>query len=498
MASTLDAANYVLPALGIGLAAVVLLGPGSERMTTGVRVWGAPVAGSEALALRIEGVRRLYGAEDPAAIPQIEVSAASAGAPLERWTGAIDTDGIGEALLRAPDGLKEPVVVRIARDGEALFEERVPLAPSSPAGTSALPGAAHASALPGAAHASALPGVAQGELRIRVTAPRGAMAAPFPERVRVAVETEDGTPVTGARVEASAVGADLEGQGDGPVLVAADARGAAELAVKPLSHTVELTVRATRPGRIAGAPGADGSWEGRLPVIPGAIWLDPGGLAGERPMLRLVSPTPRPRAYVSIGGARGRRLGAVVPLAPDGAGFFSGSLALPDGPARSPGEPAGGATDGATDGAAGWAVVAGDPYEQGAGTVAWPLAAAAGPASPRRVALLADGLPAAEARERARAAQARRAGLAVLGATAAAEMLLLALRSRTARRRLEAHLAAAAGGAGEDGAAGAPLSREDRGRLLAAARAEPLLSVLALAALVGLSFATVAALATFR
>ncbi|WP_437630978.1 hypothetical protein [Sorangium sp. So ce854] len=529
MASTLDAANYVLPALGIGLAAVVLLGPGSQRMTTGVRVWGAPVAGSEALALRIEGVRRLYGAEDPAAIPQIEVSAASAGAPLERWTGSIDADGIGEALLRAPDGLKEPLVVRIARDGEALLEERVPLAPSSPADTSALPGAAHASALPGAATASALPGAAtasalpgaatasalpgaaQGELRIRVTAPRGAMAAPFPERVRVAVETEDGTPVTGARVEASAVGADLEGQGDGPVLVAADARGTAELAVQPLSHTVELTVRATRPGKIAGAPGADGSWEGRLPVIPGAIWLDPGGLAGERPALRLVSPTPRPRAYVSIGGARGRLRGAVVPLAPDGAGFFSGSLALPGGPAGrsadgagsfsgSPALPDGpaGLPDDPAGGAAGWAVVASDPYEQGAGTVAWPLAATAGPASPRRVALLADGLPAAEARERARAAQARRAGLAVLGATAAAEMLLLALRSRTARRRLEAHLAAAAGGAGEDGAAGAPLSREDRGRLLAAARAEPLLSVLALAALVGLSFATVAALATFR
>ncbi|WP_437875046.1 hypothetical protein [Sorangium sp. So ce513] len=546
MASRLDAANYVLPALGIGLAAVVLLGPGSQRMTTGVRVWGAPVAGSEALALRIEGVRRMYGAEDPAAMPQIEVSAASAGAPLEPWTGSIDTDGIGEALLRAPDGLKEPVLVRITRDGETLLEERVPLAPSSPAHTSPLPDAAHTSPLPdaahtsplpGAAHASPLPGAAQGELRIRVTAPRGAMAAPFPERVRVAVEAEDGTPVAGARVEASAVGADLEGQGGGPVQVAADARGAAELAVKPLSHTVELTVHATRPGRIAGAPGPDGSWEGRLPVIPGAIWLDPGGLEGERPVLRLVSPSPRPRAYVSIGGARGRLLGAVVPLAPDGTGFFSGSLALPDGPAagsrdrpaglpdrpaglpgRPPGSPDGpaGSPDGPTgspdrpaglpDGPAGasandatdWVVVAGDPYEQGAGTVAWPLAAAAGSASPRRVALLADGLPAAEAREVARASQARRAGLAVLGATAAAEMLLLALRSRTARRRLEEHLAAASGGAGEDGDAGAPLSREDRGRLLATARAEPLLAVLALAALVGLSFATVAALATFR
>ncbi|KYF83325.1 hypothetical protein BE11_29960, partial [Sorangium cellulosum] len=108
MASTFDAATYVLPALGIGLAAGVLLGPGSQRMTTGVRVWGAPGAGSEALALRIEGVRRLYGAEDPAAIPGVEVSAASAGAPLERWIGPIDKDGIGEALLRAPGGLREP------------------------------------------------------------------------------------------------------------------------------------------------------------------------------------------------------------------------------------------------------------------------------------------------------------------------------------------------------------------------------------------------------
>ncbi|WP_437955436.1 hypothetical protein WME76_28480 [Sorangium sp. So ce119] len=471
MASTFDAATYVLPALGMGLAAGVLLGPGSQRMTTGVRVWGAPVAGSEALALRIEGVRRLYGAEDPAAIPELEVSAASAGAPLERWIGPIDADGIGEALLRAPDGLTAPVVVRIARGGEVLLEQQVPLAPPLPAETSALPGAAHASALPGAAH---------GELRLRVTAARGAMAAPFPEPVRVAVETEDGAPIAGARVEASAVGADLEGRGSGPIEVVADARGAAELSLKPLSHAVELTLRATRPG---GPPGAGGSWEGRLPVIPGAIWLDPGGLGGEQPALRLVSPAPKPRAYVSIGGARGRLRGAVVPLAPDGAGFFAGTLALPDGPARL---------------AAGWAVVASDPYEQGAGTVAWPLSAATGEASPRRVTLLADGLPAAEARERARASRARRAGLAVLGATAAAEMLLLALRSRAARRRLEAHLAAASGGAGEDGAAGAPLSREDRGRLLAAARAEPLLSVLALAALVGLSFATVAALATFR
>ncbi len=476
MISMPNAATYVLPALSIGLAALVILGPGAQRMATGVRMWGAPVAGSEALALRIEGVRRLHGADDPAALPELEVSATSAGTPLERWIGSTGKDGIGEALLRARDGLKEPVVVRIARGGDTLLEQELPLLPPLPA--------AEASALPGAAHTSALPGAADGELRLRVTAARGALAAPFPEPVRVAVETENGAPVPGARVEASAVGADLEGQGSGPVQLAADARGAAELTIKPLAHAVELTLRATRPGSAApGSRGTSGTWEGRLPVIPGAIWLDPAGLAGERPQLRLTSPAPKPRAYVSIGAAHGRLLGAVVPLAADGAGFFSGTLALPDGPSPD---------------AAGWAVVASDPYEQGAGTVAWPLSPAAGPALPRRVALLADGMPAAEARERGRASQARRAGLLVLGAAGVAQMMLLALRARTARRRLEAHLATASGGEGEDGTDGAPLSREDRGRLLATVRAEPLVSVLALAALVGLSFAAVAALATFR
>ncbi|WP_437980647.1 hypothetical protein [Sorangium sp. So ce117] len=480
-----NAATYVLPALGIGLAALAILGPGSPRMATGVRVWGAPVAGSEALALRVEGVRRLHGADDPAAIPQIEVSATSAGSPLERWTGSLGKDGIGEALLRAPAGLREPVTARIALGGDTLLERQLPLLPPLPAAhATALPGAAHATALPGAAHATALPGAAHGELRLQVTAARGALAAPFPERVRVAMETRDGTPAAGARLEASAVGAEIEGHGSDPAQITADARGAAELTLKPLAHTVELTLRATHPG--SAPPGtriASGTWEGKLPVIPGAIWLDPGGLDRERPELRLISPTPRPRAYVSIGGARGRAVGTIVPLAADGAGFFSGRVTLPD--SAAPGE-------------ADWAVVASDPYERGAGTVAWPITSAAASASPRRVELLADGMPAAEARERARASHARRAGLGVLAASAVAQVLLLALRSRTARRRLEAHVAAASGGDGKDGAHGAPLSREDRDRLLAAVRAEPLLSAFALAALVGLSFATVAALATFR
>ncbi len=226
---------------------------------------------------------------------------------------------------------------------------------------------------------------------------------------------------------------------------------------------------------------AAGKWAGRLPVLPGAIWLEPPG--GEAPgRLRLIAPAPRERAYVSIVGERGRVRGAAVPLARDAAGFWSGeaTVALGEGAIA--------------------AVIAGDPYEQGAGTVAWPI----GPGAPERavtpprIALLADGLPAAEARERLRAGRARRAGLAVLGAAGLAEALLLLLRSRRAARKLEAHLQeASTGRAGEDGAA-APIEAADRERLISAARSEPALRVLVLAALVGLGFAAIAALASFR
>lgn len=480
MSAVSRAMIYVLPATCIALTAMVLLGPGSPRIALGVKVWGAPAEGGEQLALRLEGLRRLYGVDDAAQGLGIEVTATSAGAPLAGWSGSTDEDGIAEALLSAPEGLREPVIVRISRGGTMLSEQRVPLLPPAPARLIA-------GELPTAR-------LQRSGLFVRVEAARGVLAAPFPETLRVTV-TAEGAPLPDARIEATAAGAELEGRTDGaPAVLATDAGGAATLQVKPLAHLVELTVRAARVDsrvdlRVAGggpaSPGgdaADGLWEGRLPVIPGAIWLDPAGLAGARPELRLVSPAPSPRAYVSLEGERGRVLGAVVPLARDAAGFFAGTLPLP-------------AQRGAR-----YVVVASDPYEQGAGTVAWPLAATGAVAAPLRVALLADGMPAAEARERARASRARRAGLAVLGATALAEMLLILVWSRGAQRRLEAHFDAAArgGGDGAERPSGAPLSGADRARLLAAARAQPLLGVLALAALIGLSFAIVAALATFQ
>jgi len=69
-----------------------------------------------------------------------------------------------------------------------------------------------------------------------------------------------------------------------------------------------------------------------------------------------------------------------------------------------------------------------------------------------------------------------------------AEVLLLLLLGRASQRKLTAHLA----GASET------MSDDDRVRVLAAGREHPALRALLAAALVGLGFAMIAALSTFR
>jgi hypothetical protein len=76
----------------------------------------------------------------------------------------------------------------------------------------------------------------------------------------------------------------------------------------------------------------------------------------------------------------------------------------------------------------------------------------------------------------------------VVGAAAVLSMLLILLRSRRAQQKLEAHLSAAT----EDGDA------EGRKAILKAAREPSVLRVLVAVAVVGLAFALLAAVSTFR
>jgi hypothetical protein len=237
-----------------------------------------------------------------------------------------------------------------------------------------------------------------------------------------------------------------------------DARGTTTILVKPLAHRVELTVKA----RISNQTGA---WEGTLPVRPGAIWLDPSRSNSTR--LALVSPAPRERAYVSLIGESGRVGGVVVPLAPNADGFHAGEVSL---------EP--------RDGRWLHVVLAGDPYEQGAGTVAWPLAPPEGAVEAPRLSLLLDGVPAATALDGKRAGTARRTGIAIVSLAAALEIFLLVLHVRMSQNKLEKHLASAS-------------SNQERAQVLAAAKdgAPALLRTISLVALVVMAFSIVGALA---
>ncbi len=431
----------MLPTLSVLVAALVLLGPGSARPSIGARIRGAPVDGSRTLALRLEIVRALYEVIDGGGEHDVLVEASAPGQTLRAWHGPTGPDGIAEVRLEGSAPIRGPVAVAVTAltpRQRIVAAGSIALRPPSPL----------------TADLVRIAGNTRGDLDVRVQATRGLLASPFVETLRVIV-----SPAQRAEITLEGAGFDAS-----PAKVTTDDRGVALFAVTPLAHQIELGV-AVRAGD------KSARWEGTLPVVPGAMWIAPSS-ASETARRALLSPAPRERAYVSFWSDEGRAGGAVVPLAKNARGFFEGAIDVPD--------------------AAGsrvlFASVAGDPLEQGAGTVSWPLRPAEGAVVAPPMALLLDGLPAAQEREAARAAAARRAGLWLVGAAALAEILLLLAVSRSSQRALEAHFVQASDA----------LPEADRARLLDAAREHPVLRALLAAALVGLAFALAAALSSFR
>jgi hypothetical protein len=462
-------ATTVIPAVTIGVTAIVLLGPGRPRAAIGVRVWGLPVSGAGAVAYRIEGVRRFLSVDDAVPLRDLRLEVRDAQGVAATWSGETGPDGIAEAVARSPRPLRGSLDLRVERAGEVLGDGRIQLEDRPP---------------PVIAPAAQIPGTLKGDVSAAVEVARGVLIAPFEDVIRVSIP---GSAPGGAFVEPSIIGGEVR-----PGRAVPDVNGRAALFVKPLAHMVELSLNVTA------GEGKRGTWEGILPVVPGGVWLEraPEGPAAAgastSPEIRVVSPAPKRQVYLSIIGDQGRVFGAVIPLAPDGAGFYAGRVRAD--------LPAGARTLQVT--------LAGDPFEQGAGTVAWPLVPPEGTAEIQRVELLLDGLPGAESRERARASAARRAAAILVGAAAIFEVLLLLLRSRASQRALEKHLAGASGVPDADThppgepsrepRGPAPLSAADRERLLASARDHPVLWALAFSALVGLGFALVLAFATLR
>lgn len=466
----------LLPPVAVLVAAVVFLGPGKKHAAVSARVRGAVAIGASTLALRIEGVRSDASIEDAAALDELDVEAivdgldGLDGARVVATTPRSGKSGVVEARLDLPAPARGAIPLRVLSHATGKLVAKGTIEPSSPKPIFVTIGTAQ--------------GRSKGDLPIRVDVERGVLAASFPETIVISVG--DGGSIDVGRdsayagrsivadVEASITGGSLaerggaqpnELDGKSAITLKTDAHGRATIRVMPLAHQSELSIQARAGDR-------KGTWEGTLPVVPGAIWAHVND-----DDVTLISPSPRSEAYVSVWDGSSRVDGAVVPLAKDDRGFFRGSFR----PSRAK--------------AQAFAVmnVASDPFERGPATVAWPLVPASGAAPPLRLTLLVDGVPDAVEREKARAYAARRAGALWLAAAALVEVMLVLAASRASQQKLEGHFAGAVGGDGEADA----LDEGARAEVARAGRA-PVLRALLFAAVIALAFAGVGVLAVIR
>ena len=476
------AALYLMPSLAVLATAVLVLGPGRERPAVGVRIWGVPAEGANVAAWRLLTVERQFGADRAIPVDGMELTVSQAGRRLATWSGASGEDGVAEAVLRPEEPLGGTLDVSVTRGPTALAGGSIALRHPPPVTVEPRP----------------VQGTSRGPIALRVEVARGVLAAPFPGALRVTA-TRDGAPADGVRVRATLTGAAPATPGS--LETTTDANGLAEIAIVPQFHSVDLKLEATDPR--ADPPGAGASspalapsapahapsapalapsapapapsepapststWEGEIPVRPGALWLAPA-----RPAALVASPVPRDRLYISALGDRGRVFGQLVPLQKNAAGLFEapldtsalaalGALAL---------------------------TIAGDPEEQGAGTVTWPLQGTDAVTTAPRVELLLDGVPFAERLEKKRAGTARLAAVGVALVAAVFEAVLLLLYSRASQAQLAAHLARVAE-EGDDPAATARIAASPGSRAFSL--------VVALGLLV-LAFGAVAAFALVR
>jgi hypothetical protein len=195
------------------------------------------------------------------------------------------------------------------------------------------------------------------------------------------------------------------------VTIVSSERGEATFGVTPRMHAIDADIEIAATGRSA-------TWRGILPVVPGAIWLDPAPLATGK--VRVVAPVLREFAYATLATENARLWGGIIPLSVDARGFAAGEIDWPG--AVHPMGPRGLPSDEAL-----WLTLASDPLASGAGTVGWPVPSdRIRDERPFRDLLLLDGMPAAEKRDQDRRYRARGLSAVALGAAAVLEGVLLA------------------------------------------------------------------------
>ncbi len=384
-----------IPSLAMAVVGFAMLGPGAARPFDGAQVWGGPTEGARRLSWRIAVLQRLRGIDSTRDVGTIVVHAANAGqeSTVRCHTRADGTCDVEMKLAREVRGQMRATITKEG-DGEVLAVGYLARS-ASQWGTE-----------PG--HPARIPGKSQGDLELEPYARRGIFAAPFRDELTIVVK--HGTEaVPAARVTLRTDAAEIDGvsSDEGSVTRTTGIAGDATFGLAPRTHVVEMRIEAAVAGR-------SGLWNGTLPVVPGAIWLDPTGIAARK--IRVLAPVPRELAYATLATRSFRVWGGVVPLLPDAGGFAAGEIDWPE------------ASVAGFDGL--WLTLASDPRATGSGTVGWPVDVASTAAyrdeRPFRDLLLLDGMPGAERRDRGRRRRARILSASALGAAAIVEGVLLA------------------------------------------------------------------------
>jgi hypothetical protein len=397
-----------VPSLAMVVVGLAMFGPGAVQPFDGARIRGGPTLGLRSLSWRISVLQRFRGIDSTRNVGPITVRARHDAASEVVAHCRPRGDGICDTTLDFSAEISGPIqaVITADVDGAILAE-----------GT--LQGNA-AEWARDRGHPARLGEQTSGNLSVEVAARRGIFAAPFRDDLVVTVRSGE-TPLADAKVTLRTDGAAIEGvpASTDPVasltMLSSD-RGEVRFGVTPVIHTVSVDIDVT-------APGGSVAWHGVLPVVPGAIWLNPMSYANGS--IAVLTPVPRDVAYVTLATANARLWGGVIPLeATDTRGFSQGQIGWPA-VARVPEigdhEPI-------------WITLSSDPQQTSAGTVGWPDARLAWPVPPTAILderpfrdqLLLDGMPAAEKRDQARRNGARALAAAALGAAAVLEGVLLA------------------------------------------------------------------------
>jgi hypothetical protein len=405
-------ATLVLPAAAVLAVGYAVLIAGKSRPVFAARIRGGPTEGANTLSFRLEAVERFRDGERGVAGGRIRLEAILASGSKLDWEGDLDDEGATNASLTPTGVVTGPVHLRATLVGNGRREpEELPAVLVDDVVNAGRDEWFVASRRRG----GWLEGRGESQLTVRIAAGRGAFAVPFRDPLVVEVR-RGGQGVPEATVRATSDGADID-----PSDAKTDGRGRATLFVRPREHAISITVNA-HP-----ASGEDAHLEAALAVVPGALraTLSNGELVVESPIVR-------DRAYMTLVSEHERLLGRTVVLSPDGRGGSHATIPLPELDHRPLAvlHPI-------------WAVVSSESDQHSTSLVGWPLVSSVdGPQSTFDVPdlLLADGVAAALAVERARVGRIRLAGAAVAVAILSLAGALLVLRARRAERLLARHL----------------------------------------------------------